>query len=242
MAKINDTSAYAPAATPYSGSSILIGSEGVGGATNNFLLSEIATYVQGVVGVPTLDDVCLSGNTTTTSMQIGGAGGLSILSGPLTSNGSTFLLGTATINGALDANSTADIADTLTLSKASGVGLFVTSNAQIAGTLEMGVGDGVITRQITAPTSSNIAFYLGGVQRGAFTAPLGLFTLNYGLRVISGGGRFDEGLTTTELIVTGAVPASATSAGIAGQIATDTDYIYVCTATNTWKRVAIATW
>jgi hypothetical protein len=22
----------------------------------------------------------------------------------------------------------------------------------------------------------------------------------------------------------------------------DADYIYVCTATNTWKRVAIATW
>jgi hypothetical protein len=39
-----------------------------------------------------------------------------------------------------------------------------------------------------------------------------------------------------------AAPASATSAGIAGQIATDASYIYVCTATNTWKRVAIASW
>jgi len=37
-------------------------------------------------------------------------------------------------------------------------------------------------------------------------------------------------------------PASATATGTAGTIAWDTSYIYVCTATNTWKRVAISTW
>jgi hypothetical protein len=37
-------------------------------------------------------------------------------------------------------------------------------------------------------------------------------------------------------------PTSATSKGVTGQIATDANYIYVCTATNTWKRAAIATW
>lgn len=37
-------------------------------------------------------------------------------------------------------------------------------------------------------------------------------------------------------------PASATAAGTTGQIRWDSDYIYVCTATNTWKRVAISTW
>lgn len=37
-------------------------------------------------------------------------------------------------------------------------------------------------------------------------------------------------------------PASAAASGTQGQIAWDADYIYVCTATNTWKRVAIATW
>ena len=37
-------------------------------------------------------------------------------------------------------------------------------------------------------------------------------------------------------------PASATSTGTTGQIATDVNYIYVCVATNTWKRVAIADW
>jgi len=37
-------------------------------------------------------------------------------------------------------------------------------------------------------------------------------------------------------------PASATATGTAGEIAWDANYVYVCTATNTWKRVAIATW
>jgi len=37
-------------------------------------------------------------------------------------------------------------------------------------------------------------------------------------------------------------PASATAAGTTGEIAWDADYVYVCTATNTWKRVAISTW
>lgn len=38
------------------------------------------------------------------------------------------------------------------------------------------------------------------------------------------------------------VPASASAAGVMGQIAQDGSYLYVCTAANTWKRVAIATW
>lgn len=37
-------------------------------------------------------------------------------------------------------------------------------------------------------------------------------------------------------------PATATSPGTAGDFAADADYLYICTATNTWKRVAVATW
>jgi hypothetical protein len=40
----------------------------------------------------------------------------------------------------------------------------------------------------------------------------------------------------------GPVPASATATGISGQFAYDGSYIYVCTATNTWRRTAIAVW
>jgi hypothetical protein len=37
-------------------------------------------------------------------------------------------------------------------------------------------------------------------------------------------------------------PSSATATGNKGTIVWDTNFIYVCTATNTWKRTAIATW
>ena len=42
-------------------------------------------------------------------------------------------------------------------------------------------------------------------------------------------------------IGTGA-PSSSSDTGAAGQIKYDSNYIYVCTATNTWKRVALSTW
>lgn len=43
-------------------------------------------------------------------------------------------------------------------------------------------------------------------------------------------------------IRTARTPASATAAGTQGEIGWDTNYFYVCTATNTWRRVAHATW
>lgn len=39
-----------------------------------------------------------------------------------------------------------------------------------------------------------------------------------------------------------AVPSTATSPGTAGEIRTGAGFIYVCTATDVWQRVAIATW
>jgi hypothetical protein len=39
-----------------------------------------------------------------------------------------------------------------------------------------------------------------------------------------------------------AAPATATSTGQVGHLATDANYIYVCTAANTWKRTAVSTW
>lgn len=38
------------------------------------------------------------------------------------------------------------------------------------------------------------------------------------------------------------VPSTAASAGTAGQIAWDGNYVYVCVATNTWKRANLSTW
>jgi hypothetical protein len=49
--------------------------------------------------------------------------------------------------------------------------------------------------------------------------------------------------STVESITTSvAVPSTATSTGTPGQIAADASWVYVCTATDTWKRAAIASW
>jgi hypothetical protein len=43
-------------------------------------------------------------------------------------------------------------------------------------------------------------------------------------------------------VATSRTPASASASGNTGEICWDTSYIYVCTATNTWKRTGITTW
>lgn len=46
----------------------------------------------------------------------------------------------------------------------------------------------------------------------------------------------------TITIATTKTPSSASDTGTTGMIAWDSNYIYICTATDTWKRVAISTW
>ena len=55
----------------------------------------------------------------------------------------------------------------------------------------------------------------------------------------------NDGVLTVQsdlVLATTRTPASASATGTTGQIAWDASYIYVCTATNTWRRVAHGTW
>jgi hypothetical protein len=225
MAKINNTAAYETVnPTP---DSIVIGSTESDGDTKNFLMSAISTFVLGNAVTPTLDDVCQQGASTTTGITVAG---------------------TTTLNGVLDANSTADISDTLTLSKVSGTGLQVDADANIDGNLTITLGSALYTDEIrTTSPSSNLAFYSGGFQRGSFTA-LGVFSLTGGLQVQTGGALMNQGLTVNNLaqfnddvLFGGSVPSSSTDTGSAGQIAVDATHIYVCVGTNSWGRVTIDT-
>ena len=54
---------------------------------------------------------------------------------------------------------------------------------------------------------------------------------------VAGTGRF-----TSALVVPSSAPSAATDTCTAGMITWDATYVYVCTATDTWKRAAIATW
>jgi hypothetical protein len=58
----------------------------------------------------------------------------------------------------------------------------------------------------------------------------------------NGGGGTATFSANQIAISTSQTPASATATGTTGTICWDANYIYVCTATNTWERVAIATW
>lgn len=45
-----------------------------------------------------------------------------------------------------------------------------------------------------------------------------------------------------ELRLNSKTPSSSSDAGVEGTIARDSDFMYVCVATNSWKRVALSTW
>ena len=61
---------------------------------------------------------------------------------------------------------------------------------------------------------------------------------------LTGGAlkRKDDAGAETEIAQIVGAPASASATGRAGQIAHDADYIYICTAADTWKRAALSTW
>lgn len=63
------------------------------------------------------------------------------------------------------------------------------------------------------------------------------------LEVNSGTAGTYRDLILRNLFVTGtSTPATSGATGTTGQITWDSSYLYVCTATNTWRRVAHATW
>jgi hypothetical protein len=57
-----------------------------------------------------------------------------------------------------------------------------------------------------------------------------------------GDARYMQIVTNILRIPENKTPLSATDTGTKGDICWDSDYIYVCVATNTWKRVALTTW
>lgn len=69
-------------------------------------------------------------------------------------------------------------------------------------------------------------------------APLTDNTMTLGLLSLRYAGAFLMALNLSA----GSAPANASDTGTAGEIRQDGNHIYICTATNTWKRVAIATW
>ncbi|MBU3665297.1 MAG: hypothetical protein FGM15_05390 [Chthoniobacterales bacterium] len=73
-------------------------------------------------------------------------------------------------------------------------------------------------------------------------------TTNAGLLT---GGTLDDGrlsanvattLTNARAVAWVANPAATNSAGLPGQVAYASNHLYICVATNTWRRVQLGTW
>jgi len=119
----------------------------------------------------------------------------------------------------------------------------------------------VLTNIFRQSGSSAVALFLGSkfVPTPVNTVELGggadiQSTLGGGVEVQSNGSNGVDLVTTTGTatlsgktltspkITSGNAPATATSTGTVGQIEWDSGYVYICTATNTWKRTAIDPW
>lgn len=68
------------------------------------------------------------------------------------------------------------------------------------------------------------------------------FLKYYGSNSQFAGTTFVETISSDSRVVTSGTPSSASDSGLPGQVRFDSSYLYICTATNTWRRVAHSTW
>lgn len=98
----------------------------------------------------------------------------------------------------------------------------------VGGYLAQGVGSGIVLSTLNggAITDQMWVWHTGKITIGTSTQGASKLTIA------------DDSIQ----INTAKTPATATATGTTGQICWDSSYIYVCVATNTWKRAAIASW
>lgn len=105
---------------------------------------------------------------------------------------------------------------------------------------------------ITYVATENYTSTAQGTDIRFSTTPNGSTTIAEAMRITSAGnvGIGLSGEPTAKLDINGdtlrlrtlRTPATAGSAGNQGDWCADANYIYICVASNTWKRVAISTW
>ena len=181
----------------------------------------ISSFAVGAVGAPS---IYMTGYTTTGWYNIGANNwGFAVSGAKVLDIASTSLTVTGT------SNATATVEDIQVITNATGTNASLTNYVNTGGTVRVGVD------RSTGGFSGSAYAYFVSVASGR-----NIQNVVNGTAVTS--------VSSTGLAVTGDIsvstktPASAAAAGVAGTITWDANYLYVCTATNTWKRVAIATW
>jgi hypothetical protein len=115
---------------------------------------------------------------------------------------------------------------------ASGIGTRLDFQCQTAsGNVEIGARIQAIATDVT-PTSEDFNLAVLLMAGGSAPTQVASFT-STGNLVLTGR----EVVVPTERTIT-----NASDPGVKGTICWDASYIYVCVATDTWERVAIATW
>lgn len=119
-----------------------------------------------------------------------------------------------------------------------------------SGTVSAGIGVGLDFECQTASSNNEIG---ARIQAVATNVSSGTEAFDLLIKLMSGGALPTEvakftstgvlSITGDRMIVANDfTPASANDPGTTGTICWDSSYIYVCIATDTWKRVGIATW
>jgi len=101
------------------------------------------------------------------------------------------------------------------------------SATKITGTLAISQGG---TNSTATPTAGGIGYGTGTAHAYTVAGTAGQILSSNGAGVPT---------WTSAVITTTAAPSLSNSPGIKGEIRIDANFIYVCTATNTWKKVAI---
>lgn len=219
----------------YSGISGRSGYSGISGYSGRSGYSGVGTSgfsgysgISGVSGYSGAGGVPTSRNINTTSPLAGGGA----LSADLT------------LSMPASSASTAGTMSTTHYSLVNGATANATNNALVkrssTGTANF---NSIDTNQLTSVSDLIVIFNQGSVD-GVFyysDAQYGdAFTI--GGHVMAATARFEAQNGFCLRFNGGTPPATATATGAAGDIKWDSNYIYVCTATNTWKRAALSTW
>jgi hypothetical protein len=218
-----------------SGASLVLGQ---GATAGNATITPTGTGVVAIEGTGsklTIAGTAASTSTTNGALTIGSnvglsgnAGGASYFGGKVVSNNASNPIFSAAISG-------------------TSIGSFSAYGADVYIAVDQNANGNMIFRRNSATESMRITGSNGAVSIASSTASTSTTT---GALQVAGGvgvsGAVNVGgavtIAGTVIHTLSATPASASAAGTVGTMSWDANYIYICTATNTWKRVAIATW
>ena|SRR3990167_1272888 len=177
-------------------------------------------------------DITHAGTTDATSLTAAAvktAGGLAVAKKLYVGSDSVFGYSAAT-----NALRYFDVQNTDTGSSAGSIFRLISSNVAASGNTSADIikyKNGTFYINNNEPNAGAlIGFGIGGTQR---------------LTISSNGDLASTGIVTAtgyKLSALQTAPASAAAAGTTGTIIIDANHIYICVATNSWKRVAIAAW